>query len=89
MQGFSLSEKQSIAVLDMRLQKLSSLEQKALHDEQKQLMEKISVLREILGSEQKVWDIIKSELAEISDKYGDARRTEIVEAAEEFSDETS
>ena len=87
MQGFSLSEKQSIAVLDMRLQKLSSLEQKALHDEQKQLMEKISVLREILGSEQKVWDIIKSELAEISDKYGDARRTEIVEAAEEFSDE--
>ena len=87
MQGFSLSEKQSIAVLDMRLQKLSSLEQKALHDEQKQLMEKISVLREILGSEQKIWDIIKSELAKISEKYGDQRRTEIVEAAEEFSDE--
>ena len=87
MQGFSLSEKQSIAVLDMRLQKLSSLEQKSLHDEQRQLAEKISALREILGSEQKVWDIIKSELAEISEKYGDQRRTEIVEAAENFSDE--
>ena len=87
MQGFSLSEKQSLAVLDMRLQKLSSLEQKSLHDEQRQLAEKISALREILGSEQKVWDIIKSELAEISEKYGDQRRTEIVEAAENFSDE--
>ena len=87
MQVFSLSEKQSLAVLDMRLQKLSSLEQKSLHDEQRQLAEKISALREILGSEQKVWDIIKSELAEISEKYGDQRRTEIVEAAENFSDE--
>ncbi len=83
MQKFELSEKQAVAVLDMRLQKLSSLEQQALRDEESQLKLKIAELKEILGSEQKIMDIIKSELTEMKDKYGDERRTQIEDVEEE------
>ncbi len=82
MQQFTLSEKQAVAVLEMRLQKLSSLEQQALHDEHKQLNLTISGLREILASPQRILEIIKSELRAIREKYGDARRTEIAEVEE-------
>lgn len=77
MQKFSLSEKQSVAVLEMRLQKLSSLEQQALRDEDTQLKSTIAELQEILASPQKITDIIKKELTEIKEKYSDARRTQI------------
>lgn len=83
MQKFTLSEKQSVAVLEMRLQKLSSLEQLALRDEDSQLKSQIAELRDILGSPQKILDIIKSELREIKDKYGDGRRTQIEDVKED------
>ena len=76
-QQFELTEKQTLAVLDMKLQKLSSLEQQALRDEDSQLRSKIAELREILSSPQKITGIIKKELLEVRDKYGDERRTRI------------
>ncbi|MBI2663977.1 DNA gyrase subunit A [Candidatus Woesearchaeota archaeon] len=83
MQGFSLSEKQSLAVLDMRLQKLSSLEQQSLRDENSGLVRVIEELKGILASPQKILDIIRSELLEIKEKFGDERRTVVEEAAEQ------
>ncbi len=83
MQNFQLSEKQSLAVLDMKLQKLSSLEQQALRDEKGILDSAIARLREILASPQRILEIIKSELREIKGKYGDARRTEIADVQED------
>ncbi len=81
-EGFSLSEKQAVAVLEMKLQKLSSLEQQSLRDEHKQLNLTIAELREILASPQRIIEIIKSELRGIKEKYGDARRTEIADVEE-------
>ncbi len=83
MRNFELSEKQAVAVLEMRLQKLSSLEQKSLHDEKSLLDSTIAALREILTSPQRILEIIKSELREIKEKYGDARRTEIADVQED------
>ncbi len=82
MQNFELSEKQAVAVLEMRLQKLSSLEQQALHDEHKQLNSAIAGLREVLASPQRILEIIKSELRAIKEKYGDSRRTGIADVEE-------
>ncbi len=73
----SITEKQATAILNMKLQRLSSLEQQKIRDEQKKLAELINKLKEILGSEQRILDLIKSELAELKKRYGDARRTEI------------
>ncbi|MDI6858944.1 MAG: DNA gyrase subunit A [Methanocellales archaeon] len=81
---FALSEEQVKAILDMKLQRLIALERKKLDDEHLQLEKDISRLREILGSEQKILGIIKDELAEIKEKYGDARRTEITSAEPEL-----
>jgi len=75
--NLSITEKQANAILDMRLQRLSSLEQQKIRSEQKGLLALISELREIIGSEQKVLGIIKAELAELREKYSDKRRTEI------------
>ncbi|MFC1787032.1 DNA gyrase subunit A [Halobacteriota archaeon] len=72
---FALSEEQAKAILDMRLHRLIALERKKLDDEYVQLENNIGRLREILGSEQEILDIIKAELTEIKEKYGDARRT--------------
>jgi len=83
MQKFNLSEAQSIAVLEMRLQKLASLEQQALRDEDSQLRLTIAELKEILGSPQKILNIIKTELSEIKNKYGDKRKTKIENVEEE------
>ena len=77
MAEFQLSEKQSTAVLEMRLQKLSSLEQQSLKDEDAELREKITGLKNVLDSPQKILNIIKAELTEIKNKYGDARKTQI------------
>ncbi len=82
MQDFELSEKQAVAVLEMKLQRLSSLEQQALHDEHAQLNSAIAELREILASPQRIIEIIKSELRGIKEKYGDSRRTEIADIEE-------
>lgn len=79
---YSLSEKQSKAILEMRLQKLASLEQEKIRKEHKGLLELIKELRSILESEQKILDIIKKELVELKEKYGDERKTDIVEVEE-------
>ncbi|MDD2777393.1 MAG: DNA gyrase subunit A [Methanocellales archaeon] len=74
---FTLSEEQVKAILDMRLHRLIALERKKLDDEYTQLEKDIKRLRDILGSEHEILGIIKAELTEIKEKYGDARRTMI------------
>lgn len=82
---FSLSTDQSIAILEMRLQRLTSLEQEKIKKELQDLLKLIAELKSILESPQKILDIIKKELLEIKEKYTDKRKTEIVEAeATEF-----
>ncbi len=77
MKRFELSEIQAKAILEMRLQKLTGLEREKVKEEYDELQKLIAHLKEILGSEQMQRDIIKSELAEIKDRFGDDRRTEI------------
>ncbi|MBT3691180.1 DNA gyrase subunit A [Candidatus Woesearchaeota archaeon] len=84
---FSLSLEQSQAILDMRLHRLTSLETKKLNDELKELVKLIKELREILGDERKVYSIIKEEFKELKKKYGDERRTELLDVEEEIEDE--
>ncbi|MBE6065663.1 DNA gyrase subunit A [Clostridium cochlearium] len=74
---FSLTEKQAQAILDMRLQRLTGLERDKIEEEYNQLMETIKYLRDILNNEDLVLEIIKEELNEIKNKYGDERRTQI------------
>lgn len=84
MSNFGLSEIQSKAILDMRLRTLTGLERDKIKDEYAQIMELISRLEAILADEGKRMQIIKDELTEMRDKYGDERRTEIVYASGEF-----
>lgn len=75
---YSLSEIQAKAILDLKLQKLASLEQEKIRTEHQELLVKIREYNEILASEAKVLDLIKEELTEIKDNYGDERRSKIV-----------
>jgi len=75
---FELSREQAQAILDMRLQRLTALEADKVRAEHADLMERIGELRAILGDEAKVMGLVKDELAEIVDSYGDERRTELV-----------
>lgn len=75
---FELSEKQANAILEMRLQRLTSLEVEKLKEELDSLVKTIAELKSILESDEKIKDIIKTELTEIRDKYGDERRSEII-----------
>lgn len=79
---FGLSEEQAKAILDMRLQRLTGLEQEKIASEARELEAAIGRLKGILASRAEVLDIIKNELRELAENYGDARRTEIVEAVE-------
>jgi len=81
----SLTEEQAQAILDMRLQRLTALERDKILQEYVELQEKIIELEGILADEFKVRTIIKEELLAIKDKYGDERRTEIVEEAIEIN----
>ncbi|MCO4818118.1 MAG: DNA gyrase subunit A [Bacteroidetes bacterium] len=74
---FKLTEIQARAILDMRLQKLTGLERDKIRAEHAQIMATIARLEEILGNEELRFDIIKTELIEVRDKYGDERRTNI------------
>ena len=85
MNGFDLSEIQSQAILDMRLQRLTGLEVDKVVTEYKEVIKIISKLKGILGSKAQRMDIIKQELLEIRDRFGDERRTEIVAVATDFS----
>ncbi len=82
---FKLSEIQAKAILDMRLQRLTGLERKKIEDEYKEVIKLIEKLKGILDSEEKRYLIIKDELLLIKERYGDARRTEIIYNYEEFS----
>lgn len=84
---FSLSEIQAKAILEMRLQRLTGLEREKIVQEYEELIKLITDLKDILANEWRKYDIIKTELSEVKERYGDARRTEIEYAAEEFSDE--
>jgi DNA gyrase subunit A len=84
MTTFNLSEIQAKAILDLRLQKLTGLERDKLKAEYDELMKLIIYLKSILDSEELRMTIIKDELIEIRDKYGDERKSEIVYAAEDF-----
>ena len=81
---YDLSEIQAQAILDMKLQKLTGLEQQKLLDELKDLRERIEEFEKILSSESEILKIIKEELQELREKYGDARRTQITEADEDI-----
>ena len=85
MERFGLTDIQAQAILDMRLKTLSGLQREKIEEEYKQLMELIEHLRAILNSEKLVFDIIKEELIEIRDKYGDERKTKIVAAEGEIN----
>ena len=80
MERFGLSEIQAQSILDMRLRTLQGLQREKIEEEYENLMKLIAHLRDILASEKLVFDIIKEELLEIRDKYGDERRTKIVAA---------
>lgn len=78
MKTFKFSEIQAQAILDMRLQKLAGLERKKIEDELKEIQSLIKELEAILKSKKKMMGIVKTELAEAAEKFGDERRTKIV-----------
>ncbi len=79
MKRFSLSEEQVKAILEMKLQKLTSLEQEKTGKEHSELVEQIRKLKQILSSKDEIMAIIKSEIMELKAKYGDPRRTQILD----------
>ena len=87
MERFGLSEIQSRAIVEMRLRQLTGLEQEKLRAEYQEVLSLIEHLKNILSSTDLQMQLIKDELLEIKEKYGDARRTEIVPNAEEFNPE--
>ena len=86
-ENFALDEVQSKAILDMRLQRLTGLETKKILEELEGLVKLIAELREILESDELKYEIIRNELLELKENYGDARRTKIVPAIGEFREE--
>src|ERR1700704_5574622 len=84
MDGFELTQVQAHAIVEMRLRQLTALESDKIRAEHKDIVERIKELREILGDEGRVMGLIKDELQEISNAYGDERRTEITHAEGEI-----
>ena len=87
MERFGLSEIQAQAILDMQLKRLQGLEKDKLLAEYRELEEKIAYYQKVLGDMELVKGIVRDELTAIRDKYGDARRTEIVDVEDEIDDE--
>jgi len=85
MDKFKLSQIQAQAILDLKLQRLTQLERLKIEEEHKALLKLIAELKKILASRKEILRIIKNELLELKEKYGDARRTSLVGAAEEIS----
>jgi len=85
MANFGLSEIQAQAILDMRLQRLTGLERDKILQEHNETVELIAQLRAILANEKEIYRIIVDELKEIKEKYGDERRTQIIDHTEEIS----
>jgi len=82
----NLSVRQAQAILDMKLQRLTAIEQEKVRKELKQIKEKISELKKILGSEKEILNVIKKELEELKRKYGDKRRTKLIEKPVEMEE---
>ncbi len=89
MNNFNLSDIQAEAILEMRLRRLTGLEREKIEEELNELLKLIDELRSILSSEEKVLSIIKDELLEIKEKYGDKRRTDIDMTAIEYIEDES
>jgi DNA gyrase subunit A len=87
MTRFGLTEIQARAIVEMRLRQLTGLEQNKLHAEYEDVQQLIARLQEILADEDKRMQVIKDEMIEIKNKYGDTRKTDIVYATEEFNPE--
>jgi len=87
MKKFKLSELQAEAILEMRLQRLTELEREKLDEEYKELIKAISFYEDVLRSERKVLGIVKTELLEVKQRFGDPRRTRITGKDAEFEDE--
>jgi DNA gyrase subunit A len=88
MKIFKFSERQAVAILEMKLQKLANLERKKIEDELAEIQELIAYLKDLLGSPKKILIVIKTELSDIREKYGDERRTKVVKGGiKEMSDE--
>ena len=85
MSDFEFSERQAKAILEMQLQRLTNLERQKIDDELKGLREKIADYQEILGNEKRLRQLIVKELREVQKKFGDDRRTEIIDEAAELS----
>ena len=87
MERFNLSEIQSRAIVEMRLRQLTGLAQDQLHSEYDEIMKQIAYYEEVLSNDELCKQVIKDELIEVKDKYGDVRRSEIVYSSEEFNPE--
>ncbi len=88
MSRFKLSELQAQAILDLQLRRLAALERQKIEDEQRQTLERIAYLEDLLASPRKVLELIKTDLEELAKKYTDPRRTRIAhEAREELKEE--
>lgn len=87
MERFGLSDIQAQAILDMQLKRLQGLQREKIEEEYQELMKLIAYYKEVLANESMVYDIIKTELLEIKEKYGDERITKIIAAEGEFNEE--
>jgi DNA gyrase subunit A len=85
MKKFELSEIQANAILDLRLQRLVALERQKIEDEYVQLLKTIAGLEELLRSERRIYGVVKEEIVTLKKRFGDKRRTQIVEAEGEFA----
>ncbi len=85
MERFGLSDIQAQSILDMRLKTLSGLQREKIEEEYQELMKLIAYYKEVLSSEKLVFNIIKEELIEVRDKFGDERKTKIIAAEGEFN----
>ncbi len=82
---FEFSEIQAQAILDMRLQRLTGMERQKIEDEYNELLERISELKAILASEERLMGVVKEELVEVREAYADARRTNVIDARSELT----
>ncbi len=88
MERFKLSEIQSQAILDLQLRRLAALERLKIEEEHKEVLERIAYLEDLLANPRKILGVIRADLLEMADKYGDERRTKITaEAREDFKEE--
>jgi DNA gyrase subunit A len=88
MDSFKLTELQARAILDMQLRRLAALERQKIEDEQRQVLELIAYLEDLLASPQKILEVIKTDLTDVVEKFGDERRTHIAfDASGDLNDE--